>query len=45
LPPHIEAVQAKNLIESIIKGDPRSWRVIKQSAKQLWAGLVAEVEK
>jgi pyruvate dehydrogenase (quinone) len=45
LPPHIEAVQAKHLIDSIIKGDPRSWRVIKESAKQLWAGVVAEVEK
>jgi pyruvate dehydrogenase (quinone) len=45
LPPHIEAVQAKHLIDSIIKGDPRSWRVIKESAKQLWAGVRAEVEK
>ncbi|NVB82122.1 MAG: thiamine pyrophosphate-requiring protein [Kofleriaceae bacterium] len=39
LPPHIEPVQAKNLVESIIKGDPRRWRVIKESARQLWAGL------
>jgi pyruvate dehydrogenase (quinone) len=40
LPPHIEPVQAKNLMESIIKGDPSAWRVIKETAKQLWAGVV-----
>lgn len=45
LPPHIEPVQAKHLMESIIKGDPRSWRIIKETAKQLWAGVRAEVEK
>jgi pyruvate dehydrogenase (quinone) len=39
LPPHIELVQAKKLLESILKGDPERWRVIKQSAKQLWAGV------
>jgi pyruvate dehydrogenase (quinone) len=40
LPPHIALVEAKNLVESIIKGDPARWRVIKESAKQLWAGVV-----
>jgi pyruvate dehydrogenase (quinone) len=45
LPPHIEPVQAKHLMDSIIKGDPRSWRIIKETAKQLWAGVRAEVEK
>jgi pyruvate dehydrogenase (quinone) len=40
LPPHIEIRQAKKLMEALIKGDPRRWRVIKQSAKELWAGLV-----
>jgi len=45
LPPHIELVQAKNLLESIIKGDPRSWQVVKGSAKQLWASFVGETEK
>src|SRR5690606_4472545 len=40
LPPHIEPVQAKHLVESIIKGDPSAWQVIKESARQLWAGLV-----
>jgi pyruvate dehydrogenase (quinone) len=40
LPPHIEPVQAKALMESIIKGDPERWRVIKDSAKQLWAGVI-----
>ncbi len=41
LPPHIEVRQARKLMESLIKGDPRRWRVIKQSAKEMWAGLVA----
>ncbi len=41
LPPHIEVRQAKKLMEALIKGDPRRWRVIKQSAKEMWAGLVA----
>jgi pyruvate dehydrogenase (quinone) len=41
LPPHIELVQAKKLMASILKGDPDRWDVIKQSAKQLWAGLVS----
>lgn len=40
LPPHIEPVQAKHLISSILKGDPERWRVIEGSAKQLWAGVV-----
>jgi pyruvate dehydrogenase (quinone) len=40
LPPHIELVQAKKLMESIIKGDPERWRVIKESAKQMWAGVL-----
>jgi pyruvate dehydrogenase (quinone) len=40
LPPHIEVRQAKKLMEALLKGDPRRWRVIKQSAKEMWAGLV-----
>jgi pyruvate dehydrogenase (quinone) len=40
LPPHIEVKQAKKLMEALLKGDPRRWRVIKQSAKEMWAGLV-----
>jgi len=40
LPPHIEPVQAKNLMESILKGDPQRWQIIKESARQLWAGVV-----
>ena len=40
LPPHIELVQAKHLVESILKGDPARWHVIKESAKQLWAGAI-----
>ncbi len=40
LPPHIEPVQAKNLVESILKGDPARWKVIKESARQMWAGVL-----
>ena len=40
LPPHIEVKQAKKLMEALLKGDPWRWRVIKQSAKEMWAGLV-----
>jgi hypothetical protein len=29
----------KKLLSSLIHGDPDRWRVIKQSAKQLWAGM------
>jgi hypothetical protein len=37
---HIEVKQAKKLMEALLKGDPRRWRVIKQLAKEMWAGLV-----
>jgi pyruvate dehydrogenase (quinone) len=40
LPPHIEVRQARKRMEVLLKGDPRRWRVIKQSAKGLWAGRV-----
>ena len=40
LPPHIEPVQAKKLMESLLRGDPERWRIIKQSAKQMWAGVM-----
>ena len=40
LPPHIELVQAKHLFEALVKGDPDRWEVIKESAKQMWAGVV-----
>jgi pyruvate dehydrogenase (quinone) len=40
LPPHIELIQATHLMASILKGDPSRWQVIKESAKQLWAGVV-----
>jgi pyruvate dehydrogenase (quinone) len=41
LPPHISFDQAKNLMASLFKGDPNRWRVIKQSAKQLWTALTS----
>lgn len=37
LPPHIKFDQARKMLSSIIKGDPERWRMIKQSAKDLWA--------
>ena len=40
LPPHIEPAQAKRFIEAIFKGDPDRWQVIKESAKQMWAGFL-----
>ena len=39
LPPHISVQQARNFMVSMVKGDPRRWRVIKQSAKQMAARL------
>ena len=39
LPPHISFKQARKMMESILRGDPDRWRVIKQSVKQLWAGV------
>src|SRR5690606_5919489 len=33
LPPHITLKQARNFTASIVKGDPRRWRMIKRSAK------------
>jgi pyruvate dehydrogenase (quinone) len=41
LPPHITFDQAKNLIAALFHGDPNRWRVVKQSAKQMWASLKA----
>jgi len=40
LPPHITFDQAKKYLESLVRGDPRRWRMIKESAKQMWAGVV-----
>lgn len=39
LPPHISAEQAKNFMAAIFKGDPNRWRMIKQSAKDIWASI------
>jgi len=35
LPPHITLQQAKNYTISIVKGDPRSWRMLKQTTKDM----------
>jgi pyruvate dehydrogenase (quinone) len=40
LPPHIKIDQARKLLESLLKGDPERWQIIRQSAKQMWAGVI-----
>ncbi len=35
LPPHITLEQARNYTISMVKGDPRTWRFLKQTAKQV----------
>jgi pyruvate dehydrogenase (quinone) len=40
LPPHITFEQARNFLMSMLKGDSRSWRMIKQSARDLLPGYV-----
>jgi len=35
LPPHITFEQARNYTISMVKGDPRTWRFLKQTAKQV----------
>jgi pyruvate dehydrogenase (quinone) len=42
LPPHITFKQARNLMSSLLHGDPHRWRVVRQSAKQVWAGITAK---
>jgi len=39
LPPHITFKQARNFASSIAHGDPHRWRMVRQSAKQIWAGM------
>ncbi len=39
LPPHVTFKQARNVASSIVRGDPHRWRVIQQTAKQIWASL------
>ncbi len=41
LPPHLSWEQARNMWSAMIKGDPARWHVIKQSVKEMWAGLTA----
>lgn len=42
LPPHITFKQAKNFMSSIMHGDSHRWRMVEQSAKQVWAGMTAK---
>jgi len=42
LPPHVTFKQAKNFMSSIMHRDPNRWRMVAQSAKQIWAGMVAK---
>jgi pyruvate dehydrogenase (quinone) len=34
LPPHVTMEQAKNFTMAVLKGDPNSWRMIKESFKK-----------
>jgi pyruvate dehydrogenase (quinone) len=40
LPPHITLKQAQACASTLIKGDPREWWIIKETAKELVAGLL-----
>jgi pyruvate dehydrogenase (quinone) len=40
LPPHITLKQAQAFASTLIKGDPREWRIIKETAKELVADLL-----
>ena len=40
LPPHITLEQAQAFASTLIKGDPREWRVIKETANELVADLM-----
>ena len=42
LPPHISFKQARNFMSSVLHGDPHRWRMIQQSARQVWAGITAK---
>jgi len=42
LPPHVTFKQAKNRLSSIMHGDEHRWRIVAQSAKQIWSGLTAK---
>jgi pyruvate dehydrogenase (quinone) len=42
LPPHVTFKQARHLLSSLTHGDPHRWRVVQQSAKQVWAGMTAK---
>jgi pyruvate dehydrogenase (quinone) len=45
LPPHITMEQARSFMKSILKGDPNRGGVIRQSARQIVAALLAHREK
>jgi len=40
LPPHITLKQAQAFATTLIKGDPGQWKVIKETAKEMVAGLL-----
>ena len=42
LPPHITFEQAKNYTISMVKGDPRTWRMLKQTSKDMADGLLPD---
>ncbi len=40
LPPHIRPEFAKKYMSSLLRGDPHRWRMVKQSAKDMWSSLL-----
>lgn len=45
LPPHISLDQARGYMSSLFRGDPNMGDMVKQSAKQMMAGLLSTSEK
>jgi pyruvate dehydrogenase (quinone) len=45
LPPHISIKQAKAFMSSMVKGDPNTWDMIKQSWKDVIEGFIPHKEK
>lgn len=39
LPPHIRVEQAKKYLQAMLEGDPHRWRMVKQSAKDMWSSI------
>ena len=45
LPPHISFAQAKEYMSALVKGDPEEAGIVKQSLKDLLAGILPHKDK